>query len=424
MAFFIPNYLDITNESELLDIIQEVQFENYKIKEIEIEIGKLRNKFFKNYNSSSKINTDPLIEKISTLFEQAFGFYSFQLSVDQSNLPNAYTVPMSSKIDSWNYKKCVKKTNQGLQFTPAAKVNIMAVITKGLLLDQKYNDKEIVAILLHEIGHNFSDSINNTLGIFSNFKKILLIPYIFTNPANSTNIGRGIATKMVKNMRNNHKAMVDCYNATRLIISSIEYVCLNVTTFISANPFALSNKLNSIIKYMLKNPVQLILDQIFSFFGKKDEYTSDSFVTMYGYGTDLSTALLKVERHNLPVDEIFKSTNIGAIYYALFKESIDFFNMILVDNHPAASKRLLNILNTLEKEYDKDYINPKLKKETKKEIDEIRELINDEIKNNSFDGNFWRVRWNKFILSRKQSKSPKDKMIEDILNKIESLEDN
>ena len=165
------------------------------------------------------------------------------------------------------------------------------------------------------------------------------------------------------------------------------------------------------------------MNVVFKFFGKEDEYTSDSFVAMYGYGPDLSSGLLKFDRHNpTAVDDVFKSGQFGAAWFAFFVESTDIISQLLSDNHPSTAKRLLNVLDTLEKEYSKDYINPKFKKETKKEIDEIRRLIDEEWKNQSFDGNRFRVAWNKHIFASKTDKGPKDKMIEDILEKIEEFD--
>lgn len=425
MAFYVPEYLDIVDESSYLQAIQEVQFENPKLKKIEELIGELR----ENYSTgATRINTDPAVKEISLLFEEIFGFYSFQFTVDQNHFPNAYTFPISSKIDAWNYKKCVKKTNKGIQFTPAARVNTMAVINSGLLFDSKYTDREILAILLHEIGHNFSDSINNTLGIFSNFKKVLLIPNILTNPIAVSNNLRQTATKYTDYMRENHQDLVSAYNAVKLFIGTANYAIITINRGLSVIPnFALNNlynTLNTIIQSVIKNPAGLIMKVIFSFFGKEDEYTSDSFVAMYGYGPDLASALIKIERHNItPVDEVFKSSAFGAMWFAFFVESVDMINILFNNTHPATANRLLNVLNTLEKEYSKDYINPKLKKETKKEIDELRKIIDDEMHNRSFDGNKWRILWNRFIYSSKQSKGPKDKMIGEILDKIEELEE-
>lgn len=428
MAYNIPEYLDVANEAEYLSLIQEVQFENPKLKKVEELFRELRAEYM-GYNSRlNTINANPLIKDISLLMEEIFGFYSFQLSIDQNRIPNAYTAAISSKIDAWNYKKCVVKSNQGIKFTAAGRVNTAAYITTGLLLDPKFTDREIVAILLHEIGHNFSDSINKTLGVFSNFKKVLMIPSIFTNPQHVSNTFRKTATEFNDYMRKNSPEMVSAFGALKLFIGDISYIILTLNRAISTIPyFAVSNMYNVLtnaMKQVMQNPIGFSMKTIFSFFGKEDEYTSDSFVAMYGYGPDLSSGLLKLERHNLtPTDEAFKEGDFGAMWFAFFVESVDMINTLINNSHPATAKRLLNILDTLEKEYSKDYINPKFKKETKKEIDEIRKLINEEIQNNSFDGNYWRIAWNKHILATKPNKGPKDKMIEDILDKINQFDE-
>lgn len=426
MAFYVPSYLDIVEESNLLSIIQETQFENPKIKKMESVIHELREKYMYNGNVN-KINTDSLVKELSTLFEEAFGFYSFQLSVEPNHQYNAYTCPLSSKIDIYNYRKCVVKDNQGLRFSPAARVNTAAVITSGLLLDSNFTDREIVAILLHEIGHNFSDSINGTLGVFSNFKKVLFIPVILIQPQNVSNKFRGTATKFNENMRRNNPELVSAFNAVKHFFGDVGYVMLNVNRLLSTIPqFALNNLMNTLQNTamdIIKNPVGSVMNVVFKFFGKEDEYTSDSFVAMYGYGPDLASGLLKFDRHNpTAVDEVFKSGEFGAAWFAFFVESTDVISQLLSDNHPSTAKRLLNVLDTLEKEYSKDYINPKFKKETKKEIDEIRRLIKEEMENESFDGNRWRIAWNRYIFANKADRGPKDKMVMEILDKIEHYE--
>lgn len=425
MAFYIPEYLNIIDENELLSVIQESQFYNPDLVKMEKLIHELRSKYTLDGFNSKKVNSDPIVREIGTLFENIFGFYSFQFSVDHSQLPNAFTCPLSSKIDAWNYKKCVVKSNTGLRFTPVAKVNTMAVITSGLLFNDKFTDREIIAILLHEIGHNFSDSINNTLGIFSNFKKVLCIPNLFMRPQDTSNALRKKATDFNNSMRKNHPEMVSSFNALKLFMSKAEYVSLNVNRALSVIPqFAISN-LESIIKNVITqaiyNPASIITKVVFNFFGKEDEYTSDSFVAMYGYGPDLASGLLKIERHNpTAVDEMFKEGQFSSAYFSLMVETVDMVNVLVTNSHPPTAKRLLNVLDVLEKEYNQPYINPKFKKETKKEIDEIRRLIDEEMENQSFDGNTWRIAWNKHIFAN-SSKSPKDKMVGDMLDKISDM---
>lgn len=110
MPFYAPEYLNIVSESQLLNIINEEYFVNNDLLKIEKLIGELRTKYYNINNKQTAINIDPLIKEISLLFENVFGFNSFQLIVEQKvREPNAYTIPLSSKIDIYNYKKCIKK---------------------------------------------------------------------------------------------------------------------------------------------------------------------------------------------------------------------------------------------------------------------------------------------------------------------------
>lgn len=429
MGYNIPEYLNITNEAEYLSLIQEVQFENPKLKKVEELFRELRFKYSMFDISIIKINADPLMREISSTISDIFGFYTFQLTVEQDMQKNACTISLSSLVDKWNYKKCVIKNNQGIRFTPAAKVNVMAIITSALLLDSNFTDREIVAILLHEIGHNFSDSINNTLGIFSNFKKILMIPSLFSASGPLLlNILRKPSVDFDNYMKKNMPHVVSAFGALSLFLAGYQYISFTSMRALRSVPVvAVSstiNLANNIINKIVTQPMEFIVQKVFKSFTKQDEYTSDSFVAMYGYGPDLASGLLKLESSNPTiVDDIFKSTKIGALYFAFVVESVDFIFGSIMSSHPATGKRIFNILDTLEKEYNKDYIDPKLKKETKKEIDEIRKLIDERLKDESFNGNYWRIAYNKYILANKPDKGPNDKMLESILTKIENLEE-
>lgn len=423
MAFYVPDNINIITESDLLNLINEEYFKNTKLSKIESLIGDVREKY--KYNQS-KVNTDEKIKEISILFEEIFGFKSFQLIVEPSKFPNAFTYPLSSKIDKWNYKKCIRKTSQGLTFTPLAGVNIVAHITSSLLFDEKFTNEEILAVLLHEIGHNFSDSIDNTLGIFSNFKKVLAIPSIIINPKAVSNTLTGGVTKYNDYMRKNYPSLVSSFNAVKSFLGTANYVIISLNRAISVIPNMaiqnLINTFNQIIQTAIRNPIGLVMNTVFNFFGKQDEYVSDSFVAMYGYGSSLSSALLKIERNNpTPIDEVFKSTDFGALYFSLFVESADFIRALFSDNHPSTAKRLLNVLDELKQEYDQDYINEKTRKEIKKEISEIEEMIQNELKNKSFDGNRWRIMWNQHVFAT-TSNGPKSKMIRDLIIKISNIE--
>lgn len=321
-----------------------------------------------------------------------------------------------------------KKTNQGIQFTPIAKVNVIAHITSSLLLDNKYTDREILAILLHEIGHNFSDSIDGNLGLFSSFKKVLFIPYIFINPIRMTNVGTNININFNDYMRKNNPKLVSAFNALKLFTGKIKYAMINLSRLSQLQPSVAVSSLimqfHKMIVGALRNPAGALTNVLFKFVGKHDEYVSDSFVAMYGYGPDLSSALLKLERTNPTfIDDIMKSGEFSAAYFSVVVEFVDYIGMLLTDNHPSTGKRLLNVLNVLEQQYNKNYINPKTKKAIKEEIDEIKELIEKEQREYAFEGNKWRIEWNKYVLANSSNKGPKEKMVKELIDTIDNMEE-
>ena len=430
MSKYFYDYM--TENQDYYSFINESEFDNSQLIELENLIGELREKYglMLLNNNNAQINLDPIILQISHLFEDVFGFASCQFTVDHSKIPNAYTFAISSRVDMWNYKKCIKKSNKGIKFTPEAKVNMVVFITSGLLFDTKFTNREIVAVLLHEVGHNFSDSINDTLGVFSIIKKILGIPALL-NPLNWKNLlnsTRGSLTQFTAYMRKNYPALVTAFNSLKIIKSEIQYVTLSINDVMNLYPGAAASAVvyafNSlIIQFKKSGTIGFVLDIILGKFKKEDEYISDSFPALYGYGPDLSSALLKLEKHNnTEVRDIIKSSEFGAIWYAIFVESFEYIaSLMRISSHPPTAKRLLNILNTLEQELKKDYLNPKFRKATEQEIKEIKKLIEEEEKNHSFEGNYWRVVYNRWLLANAPSYGPKEKAINNTLNKIQGI---
>lgn len=425
MPFFIDNYSNILlNEQTYLRVIEESQFDNPGLIKLEKMIKELREKY---KYSQLKVNTDDIaIYDIPELLCNIFGFKSCNFTVSQDLGPNAWTFPLSSKIDKWNYRRCIKKSSQGLKFTEEANVNISVVITSGALFARYITDREIVALILHEIGHNFSDSVNKTLGIYSNFKKVLYIPHLI-NPMNWVALSNkltGIDTKIDTFAKDNLKPVIIAFDALRYFYSIYTYVIINISDFYALFGAAITGlvgSFNNIIANIIINPI----DIVFKPFAKQDEYTADAFAAMYGYGPELANVLTKIEKNDdlRLIKTAMKENKLDAYYFAFMSESVDYIVGLIFDSHPSNGKRLLNILNLLEREYNNPNMNPKFKKETKKEIQELKELIEKEEHDHSFDGNYWRLCWNKYVLRTSNGKGPKDRMIAEILDKIESFEE-
>lgn len=88
---------------------------------------------------------------------------------------NAWTHPIDFYLDtSMNMQNLVVTSSKGYRFKPEAKVSTDIAITSKLLFDPNFTDGEILAILLHEIGHNFESVMNQNLCTFSQLYSFLI----------------------------------------------------------------------------------------------------------------------------------------------------------------------------------------------------------------------------------------------------------
>lgn len=103
--------------------------------------------------------SDPLLKVFCREVEKEFGFYSISIILDQTDTPNMMTsVPIFGTGPSK-----IEVTKTGYRFKEEAKVSAIFIMNAGMVFDSKYTNEESFAIFLHEVGHNFQNSANNTL---------------------------------------------------------------------------------------------------------------------------------------------------------------------------------------------------------------------------------------------------------------------
>ena len=164
------------DQLEALDILNEFYFgKKPELEQLEQLFGKIRLKYgtFGNDDSRFSIRTnfkklknDKILITIGEVISSLFGFKTTTFTVGISNDFNAYTVALSSLDDEGNLKTNFMKqsviiNNSGMYFNKKAKYIFFVCVNQGLLLSDIFNEQEIVAILLHEIGHNFAYSVLN-----------------------------------------------------------------------------------------------------------------------------------------------------------------------------------------------------------------------------------------------------------------------
>ena len=167
MALFKINEDTIQHTRKKYNLDEAFVPKSKGMKEMEKCLHVLRMPYLVDYNSiefftkrfqsaENAIQDDPNLIKFCKLMEKEFVFESMSLVIVRSDKMNALTLPVSKSIDKFKDQKMLDST--GMRYLKEARVNITVMITDSLLFNDRFTDAEILSILLHEIGHNFSQS--------------------------------------------------------------------------------------------------------------------------------------------------------------------------------------------------------------------------------------------------------------------------
>lgn len=372
-----------------IESIREVYFGENQIKKLQEQFTLFRARCFKERKFTKKENTYDELFKFNRMVESVFGFETFALQIDMGDYENAFTLPLSNKLDLNRTDKKVQYSKNHMKFNKDAGYSCLVVITYGLLINERYTDRELFAIILHEIGHNFSEAINKTGTLFGNINKAFVvydiivstILSVLSSPQYISRVSGDILSStntLQKFILNVQEKIAKDYPTFIIVSDALERftnVILNIIgsiisklnlLIIIANPVIYIKKILSIlIKY---NPLELIL----VYFGYKEEKSADTFVTMYGYATDLSSALYKLnyrdcsDRKHIP-------------YLTHLINIMNLPIMILVspiESHPETMTRINEQVKYLEKELEQGDIDPNMKKHIRKQIKEMNKINN------------------------------------------------
>lgn len=158
-----------------MEILNEMYFGKLPgLLKIEDHFLKIQQKYkrsnpYSNLSVYRDLIKDPILLKISKELMNLFGFKEVAITFSRSSAINAYCIPFIAEAngDAYNleekkvpYEKLQKAviiTNSGIKFNPKKfPVNLFISINLGCLFKTKLTIPELMAILLHEIGHNFS----------------------------------------------------------------------------------------------------------------------------------------------------------------------------------------------------------------------------------------------------------------------------
>lgn len=378
MSVYSNNIVDYTQM-----LITEAYFgKTDTLLEIEKQIGIIR----ANVKKYTDINRSEEVLKLNRLFEKQFGMEIFSLHIEQNNTINAYTVPVATNFDiAFNeiLAKKVKATQKdGYYFESGNNLCIICNIYLGLLNCKEITDAEILAVILHELGHNFADAIYKDIEV-ANKERARLMVQLMTFDVIFT-LGLGLIPTLIAYNKNTNKYKKKQESKTRKraihgFLQGVKASCSDFTSYVSEvfNRLGFSPKrFNRMKDVAKKNKVD---EKARKSIGRQNEVIADKFAAIYGYGPEQASVLLKMEKQVSKAEKfIDKIPGIGKSVNQAYNDA--FRDIYLFDCHPQVIQRLNEELKTLKQELEKSNLDPKLVAAMKKQVKQL-EKLRDEVTN-------------------------------------------
>lgn len=358
--------------------VNEVYFGDKSLDSMLKLLGEIRTRHMKKAKNmiSKNINKDKDLNKLNKMFANKFGFKTFALDIMDYNAINAFTQPISYNYEVKDINKYIITDKNGFRYDKKAKFSCMVCVFSGLFLNPNFSDREVMAVILHEIGHNFQTVLDGDIKCITDATKAFKSGKFFTSNLFLDQLKSGNKEKLAKALA----AKEEIKHPIRDMFKMFGYVgfeLLNdISTFIVL-PF-------SIYGQLIIATTQLMLNILFpklkgpSLY--KQEQIADSFATMYGYGNDLITALSKFEfttaresrqvYNKVPLLPQLMQLGLMAptLLYEVFEE------------HPTLTDRLVNQVDMLERELEKKDLDPDMEKQIRSDLDELKKVRDEYMK--------------------------------------------
>ena len=397
----------LIDKSVTMSIVNEAYYgkpKEFEIIEQELEkIIRAVNEEYDNDKSSIKstnINSSDSVVTIEKLFKKVFKVKDVNLTFYSITGPsyNAFAMPKALTVLHRSSKDNMRANPDKLL------VNIS--VDKMLLIHGGFTAKEIMALMLHEIGHSFDASY------FMMMANVL--PSVGIKRTTYSNGDQKIswfvsAKEYLSQIASVALSQLGLSHYTTKINKAIEQVVEKIPRFgkFMATLGSISTSIRLCISTigianLIKNPILIIyrIIQPRNIFGYGAEKYADSFATAYGYGNDLSTAMAKTDkRSGLLGIEAIRKVPVVNVMYNFAEVCIDIISMP-TDPHPKSAVRILAQLKKLKRELDDPDVPENLKNELREQIAEQEEIIKnftdkDYVEN---EGRIFSVIWNKFLI--------------------------
>lgn len=322
--------------------------------------------------------------------QEMWGFKAFLFDIYIADMPNAYTYCVGSCINV-DPKKVIECTNKGYRFCKGSNIAASSKIATSLLLDEGISDEEILAVVLHEIGHSFTERAAKVNELGNEYRKgylsqailYVLLSILLLNPillksslsellrlSNTNNTFFTQISKVMKNVPVLRHISMSAKELGNFISSTIyRWTYKSSRDSVDKNYQKQLEKINK--KEQDKFEKNKMSDDLAR--ARSNERLSDDFANMYGFGPQLATGLIKMGApYKYGVTAEVEANNVQ-------KKCDDLIMQIyaMIDAHPGNVDRVIAMLEALEEDYKTMKASPEIKEAMMEDIKELKNLVAD-----------------------------------------------
>jgi Zn-dependent protease with chaperone function len=262
---------------------------------------------------------------------------------------------------------------------------IYVVIHSALIMVSNFNSREVMAVILHEIGHNFVDSPSHILSRILNFSigSLLVAPQaVFMEMMVSMGLFGAFDVINFKKIFFKAKELVNKTTLKFPFVANTLYLLADLQFNVSYLTSLFSFRLDLIPRILMFGSIGRMV------YTYDIEKASDSFAVDHGYGPDLATGLDKL----MMMEKSFNGQMASKVKpYGLLVDVLE-IQMETVSSifsgYPSKQNRIRSLLDRAESNLAKDKsLSPTQKKQLQKDIKDMETFYYDQYLNIESDRN-------------------------------------
>ena len=310
-------------------------------------------------------NNSKEIEKVKECFCKEFGFGEFDLNLDPRPVINGYTVPSFGLITLINSSMPMLPLRRGEKYYDKSHNYYCYInIFTALILELDLTPGETMAIILHEVGHNFDVSIPTVIA-----RKAAIILTLLTAPQQLLFLDifsyiYSMQDKLITTAAHYVPDVMKIYSKFSMLFDDISSI------------FADLRIVGDVIKTIMQVGVANFAMR--SAIGGAGEVFADSFAVSYGYGKETVSAMDKIS--NIYYNEKRFKYREKLMHVKGLNTLIDAENVMvhiaiaIVDPHPQSETRMIFAIKRLEELSKDNSLTPMQRKIIKNDLEAAKKI--------------------------------------------------